>query len=279
MTAPNVPNVSVPEVDDEPQIGDGLPRIHWMNGDRKAGTPGYFWTAASQYDDPPTEPWQAKTIAHDSGGTTEAYVTERLRIAVITWRTQAILDERDPGGKNVRTYYPRANMIKGSRESVYVEVMALAEGMATPVVWSSPSIKTSMAIIANGGILDTAKRQLQDIAAKPNVWGMKLNRWAFWLPIKTTMEIDAKTGKPAIFYEPTKGKPVTPPKVYIPKDDPLSLYVGDDAYSAGYEVYLQFPGWSKERRSSEELPTEEPAAPGRNVPRPIETEEEEAPAF
>ena len=279
MTAPNVPNVSVPEVDDEPQIGDGLPRIHWMNGDRKAGTPGYFWTEARQFDDPPGEPWTAKTIAHDSGGTTEAYVTEKLRIAVISWRTQAILDERDAGGKNVRTYYPRANMIKGSRESVYVEVMCFVEGMENPVVWSSPSIKTSMAIIASGGILDTARRQLHDVAAKPSVWGMKLNRWAFWLPIKTAIEVDAK-GKPVIFYETTKGKPVTPPKVYIPKDDPLSLYVGDDAYSAGYEVYLQFPGWSKERRSGDESPPAvEPAAPSRNVPQPIEEEEEEALAF
>jgi len=103
MTAPNIPNVNVPEVDDEPQIGDGLPRIHWMNGDRKAGTAGYFWAEAKQFDDPPGEPWGAKTIAHDSGGTTEAYVTEKLRISVAAGRAQAIIDKRDAAGKHRTT--------------------------------------------------------------------------------------------------------------------------------------------------------------------------------
>lgn len=268
MTVPQLPS-DIPTIDDEQQQGDGLPRMHWMNGDRKAGTPGFFWTVRENFDEAPGEPWKAQTITFDSGSTTEAYVTPKLRIIAITYRQQAFARTRDVSGKEVRTYLDQSFSNKGAdNQSVLVEVLCLAEGIDGPIVWSSPSIKTSMAIVAPGGILDQVRRDL--LRPAQIIWKQKVNRFAFWLPIKSKVEPD-KNGNLVTVYEPTKGKPVTPPAVYIPKKEPLSLYVGDDLYRTGYEVWQQYPDWYRQRRGGE--PEEiggsvEQSAPasGRNVP-------------
>jgi hypothetical protein len=273
MTVPQLPS-DIPTIDDEQQQGDGLPRMHWMNGDRKSGTPGFFWTVRENFDEPPGDPWKAQTITFDSGGTAEAYTTPKLRIMAIAYRQQAFTRNRDASGKEVRVYLDRSFSDKGAdNQSVLVEVLCLAEGIEGPIVWSSPSIKTSMAIVAPGGILDQVRRDL--LRPAQIIWKQKVNRWAFWLPIKTKM-VPNKEGNLAIVYEPTKGKPVTPPTVYIPKNDPLSLYVGDDLYRAGYEVWQQYPDWYRQRRGGEPeasgVAVEQPTS-GRNVPVPVDEDD------
>lgn len=268
MTAPTAPDIQdIPEVPDD-QEGDGLPRMFWVNGERKAGEPGYFRIPKDALDDPPPEPWQLKNITFENGNSQENYVNPKLRMMIIAVRQQAFVKERLEGNKERKIWLPTRFMERGApNQSVYAEFLCLVEGLeAQPLVWAAPAIKTSMAMVAPGGILDEA-RTLQKIAKQ--VWKMKLNRWAFWLPIKTTVDERGET-----IYEQTKGKPVTPPHAYVPKKDPLSLYVGDDLYRYGYEVWQEFADWAKQIRGGvEEAPAaDEEAESYRNKPQQIEDE-------
>jgi len=260
MTAPQIQDI--PTVPNDDQEGDGLPRFYWMNGDFKAGTPGFFRIAQTVFETPPPAPWSAQTIRFENGGNEDDYVAEKLRIAIIASRQQAFIKSRDANGKDQRQYLPSKFMEKGAADqSVLTELLCLIEGLDGVFVWSAPAIKTSMAIVGNGGIL-AGLRDLQTEAVR--TWKQQVNRWAFWLPIKTTMDAGG-----AVVFEKTKGKPVTPPRVYIPKKDPLSLYIGDELYRYGYEVWQQYADWSQQRRrvGDEDAPAaSEPAAPGRNVP-------------
>src|SRR5262245_12307136 len=237
MTIPNTPQVQdVPEIPDDRE-GDGLPRIWWMNGDRKSATPGFFRFDQDIIDEPLPAPWEAKIVTFENGNTQASWVTPKLRMMIVAVRQQAFIAERGPDGKSRKTWLNSKYMDKGAvNQSVLTEVLCMIEGVPIPFVWGAPSIKTSMAISANGGIIDQIDA-LRETGRR--TWKMKLNRWAFWAPIKTTVDKDGVT-----VYEQTKGKPVTPPRVYIPKADPLSLWVGDDLYRAGYDLYCQYPDWS-----------------------------------
>lgn len=271
MTTPTAPDIQdIPEVPEEQQ-GDGLPRLFWANGDRKAGTPGFFRIAQDHFDTPLPEPWEAKKIVFDSGGSEDDYVTPKLRMMIIAVRQQAFIKERLEGNKERKIWLPTRFMERGAaNQSVYAEFLCLVEGLeGTPLVWAAPAIKTSMAMVAPGGILDEV-RLLQKIAKQ--TWKIKVNRWAFWIPIKTTVDKDNNT-----VYEQTKGKPVTPPRAYVPKKDPLALYVGDDLYRYGYEVWGEFGDWAQQMRGGvEEIPTDDtaPQLPaGRNVPVPFDEDD------
>jgi hypothetical protein len=262
MTIPNIHDIPTVPTDD--QEGDGLPRFYWTNGDFKAQRPGFFRIAQTVFDVPPPDPWKAETIRFENGGSEDDYTTDKIRLAIIASRQQAFSRERDANGKEQRMYLPTKFMEKGaSNQSVLTEVLCLIEGLEGLYVWSAPSIKTSMAIVGNGGIL-SAVRDLQTEAAR--MWKVRVNRWAFWLPIKATLD---KEG--VVIFEKTKGKPVTPPRAYIPKKDPLNLYVGDDLYRYGYEIWQQYAEWSKQRRGGAVATADEPDEPPavRNVPQPL----------
>lgn len=267
MTTPNIQDI--PEIPDE-QIGDGLPRIWWTNGDRKAGTPGYFRFNQDIIDEPLSAPWETKVITFENGNTQPSWVTTKLRLLIVAYRQQAYIADRQQDGRTRKTWLDSKYMEKGAaNQSVLTEVLCVIEGVPIPFVWAAPAIKTSMAISANGGIISQIDG-LRELARR--TWKLKLNRWAFWAPIKTTLDKDG-----AIVYEKTPGKPVTPPRVYIPKADPLSLWVGDDLYrTVYYDVFNQYADWSKQRRGGVEEPDGTPATDEpqhRNVPEPIDESE------
>lgn len=272
MTVPNIQDI--PTVKSDDQEGDGLPRFYWMNGEFKTHQPGFFRIAQALFETAPPAPWTAQTIRFENGGSEDDYVAEKLRIAIIASRQQAFVRARDASGKEVRTYLSSKFMERGaSNQSVLTELLCLVEGLEGVFVWAAPAIKTSMAIVGNSGIL-AVLRDLQTEAQR--TWKMQVNRWAFWLPIKTTIDAAGE-----VVFEKTKGKPVTPPRVYIPKKDPLSLYIGDDLYRYGYEIWQQYADWPQQRRGGTEVSTSneptEPHPSSRNVP--VVMDEEDLPPF
>ena len=122
-----------------------------------------------------------------------------------------------------------------------VEVLVMAQGLDTPVVWSSKRIKTSMGLVSmlreyRTALLEPFRRERKN----PGV-----PSWAFWLPVRG--EVDARK-QPV--YEKTKGSPVTPPKLILPDGDVATmaraLYVGKALLERGEALRAQYDAWLRE---------------------------------
>jgi len=142
-----------------------------------------------------------------------------------------------------------------------------------PVVWTSATIKTSFAIIAQDGILkaiDTSIVKPASATAKT-----KLDRYCFWATVATQRD-----AKGEVVYTPTKGKPVTLPVLMLPpekqrnRDWLVASFVGKDLISETLApMREQYEEWRQERRTNDDADQAPPPARangnGRNVPQEL----------
>lgn len=228
--------------DNAPQ-GDGLCRINWLNGDLGSRTPGAFFVTRRRIEAHGVtvegSPWREIDRMFRSGSSESGYEARALKVAVLGVRQHDVTIDTD----GVMTYIPRPprGAPKPAGWSLYVEVLVMAQGLDTPVVWASKRIKTSMGLVSmlreyRTALLEPFRRERKN----PGV-----PSWAFWLPVRG--EVDARR-QPV--YEKTKGSPVTPPKLILPDGDVATmaraLYVGRALLDRGEALRAQYDAWLRE---------------------------------
>jgi hypothetical protein len=178
----------------------------------------------------------------------------------------------------------QAKWIKGDaapeHQSMHVEVLAYVKGFEAwgdPVVWTSATIKTSFAIIAQDGLLkaiDTSMVKPASAAAKQT-----LDRYCFWATIACK-----RTPKGDVDYTPTKGQPVTPPTLVLPPEKERSIewlrsrFTGKVLIAETLAPWRdQYEDWRREVKVNDDEPQVPQAPPqrtnGRNVPQPFSDED------
>jgi len=173
--------------DNAPQ-GDGLCRINWLNGDPGSRTPGAFFVTRRRIEDHGItvegSPWREIDRTFRSGSSESGYEARALKLAVLGVRQHDVIVDTE----GVMTYIPRPprGAPKPNGWSLYVEVLVMAQGLDTPVVWSSKRIKTTMGLVSmlreyRTALLEPFRRERKN----PGV-----PSWAFWLPVRG--EVDAK---------------------------------------------------------------------------------------
>lgn len=213
------------------------PRIGWRNGQQvktrqgMSEEAGFFYLSERSVQSAPSVPWQAAQVYQNEDG----YTAEALRVAIIGKRSQAFTEDRDTGK---RVWYDTWE--KGRR--IYTEYLALAEGLAGPIVWAAKGMHAK----AIDTVLKAYKAGLLKDAAA--VAGQKLYPWTFWLPFST--ERDAR-GK-IIYADTGYGSTYTPPAVLYPADPMDALYVGRDALDLGLAIHQQYTtdGWFQAKRTN-----------------------------
>jgi hypothetical protein len=256
--------------------GDGLLRIQWRNGEPKLDSPGRFFVPAENLGDfVPGEPWVRCREVFNDGTRAEGYKAETLEMAVLCARSQPF-HWSAPMGEAGRYKVWQAKWIKGDNAPEYqamqVEVLAYVKGFehwGSPVVWTSATIKTSFAIIAQDGLLkaiDTAMVKPASAAAKQT-----LDRYCFWATIACK-----RTPKGDVDYTPTKGQPVTPPILVVPPEKERSIewlrsrFTGRALIAETLAPWRDaYEEWRRETKSNDDTAAydDEPApATGRNVP-------------
>ena len=222
---------------------DRLPTIGWRNGNKVAGTPGFFYIKADAIAAPPVgDQWRAATIYGDESG----FVAETLNVVPLGLRRQAFTEEKVPGQKYAtRTWYPRWE--KGMR--LYTEMLVRVEGLDGVWIWGMKGM-TGKAMTGGGGVLDQHKALVKSVSV---AIGAALNPWALWMPITT-----ARTDKKKIIYADTGfNSVVTPPAFVFDPDDDVTLiaaerFIGPEAYAAATALHQEYAalGWSKQQRSN-----------------------------
>lgn len=240
--------------------GDGLPRIWWHNGDRKAKTPGVFYTRGEDWVGDLPAPWAPDDRFDNETG----WAATALRLLVITSRSQPFR-RVEVAGKARREY------VVGRWEpgmSIHTEVLCLAEGLTGPVVWSMKGL-TGAAMTGKGGIITQARQALIGPAEK--ALKKKVPLHAFWLPVA------ARTRDGKIDYVQTEqGAIVTPPALRLPglegRDLLNALYAGRDVIEEAGRLQEEYAVWRQERRSADAPPPPD-AAQARNTPQAYDPEE------
>jgi len=275
--------VALPTYTEETQ-GDGLLRIQWRNGEPKLETPGRFFVSEENLGDlVPGAPWVKTREVFDDGTKSQGYKAEALDMAILCVRAQPF-HWSAANGTPGRYKIWQGRWVKGDAapefQSMSVEVLAYVQGFTEPVVWTSATIKTSFAIIAQRG--DSILRHIDQAMVKAANQTAKrpLDRYAFWAGIST--ERDAKG---EVVYTPTKGKAVTLPVLALPPEKQrdrawlLSRFVGGTPEGKTLLAYTliplreQYEGWRQERRSNEAEAPPVAAPTGRNVPQPVGADE------
>lgn len=242
------------------QQGDGLPRIWWHHGDRKAKTPGSFYTRSEDWVGDLPAPWTADDRFDGETG----WAATVLKILPITYRNQPFR-RIEQGGKTRREYVARWEQ----GMSIHTELLCLVEGLEGPVVWSMKGM-TGAAVTGKGGIFPQARQALIGPAEK--ALKKKVPMHAFWLPIGQRL----KDGKPD-YVTLEQGSVITPPALRMPdldgRDLLNALYAGKATIEYAGELREQYEGWRHERRSAEPMDEVAPAPVGRNVPQPVDLDE------
>lgn len=247
-------------IDDIPEGGDlPLGSITWMHGNKAGKTPGAFFGKATEFSGTPTAPWVADDRFDDDPG----YSAPALRIAFICWRAQWYKQE-ESGPKIWLSEYET-----GARKQV--EYIVFAEGCDDPMLLTLPKFTKAKPIqdivqSYRDGLLKQASRLAK----------RALPLWAFWVPIGGKQ----KDGK-AVYEEVQRagagtGAYVTYPVATFPADAMDTLFVGEELLHKGGDVARTYGAWVNQRRlpqgviEGELVEMKQLAAPGRNVPEPIE---------
>jgi len=244
------------------EVGDGLPRLWWHNGDRKAKTPGSFYTRSDDWVGDLPAPW--KTDDRFDGET--GWAAPVLRVLPITYRSQAFR-RIETAGKVRREYVPKWE----AGCSIHTELLCLVEGLEGAVVWSMKGM-TGAAVTGKGGIFTAARQVL--IAPAEKALKKKVPMHAFWLPIGMRL----KDGKPE-YVTLEQGAVITPPALRLPagiegRDLLNSLYAGRDVIEEAGALREEYEAWRQERRTAEhDEVAPPPVAAGRNTPQAVTDDE------
>lgn len=266
---------------DDDQQGDGLIRIQWRHGDKKAKTPGYFFLASDKTPEgfkPTGNTWQPceeyfeSTDTHSSG-----WKAEQLPVAVICARAQPYIRGEKNAAKVWLDEWP-----KNSSDSIamHCDVLLVADGLQDlgVVKWSTNGSTVSFAVIGRadpkrdpqGGILHRIREEVlksADKAAQIAYRQKKKLYWLFWVTIASE-----KDAKDQIVYTPTKGPMVTIPRLMLPPTiDTAWLkanFVGGEMAQYGESMRQAYDAWRLTKMSNDAQPVR-PA--GRNVPQAVET--------
>lgn len=242
-------------------------RVSWLHGIKDAKWPGCFYAKDTAFTDPP--PWQPDNRYEDQGEM--GFSTPVLRIAILGERSQWF----EPGADRGDLPNWIAGYIPGAKK--LTEYLIAIEGIEDPMVLSvSGKYKAGpfAAIVSSyrRGALTQAMRKTR----------RTLPLWAFWLEIGGKKDA---SGRPV--YEKAMdgegkeyGSIVTVPVLLAPPIPRTTeeLIAGGDIWASHGEwlKYKRLPQGAAEGTYTISAPAQLP--PGRNVPQPVE-EEEEAPAF
>lgn len=217
---------------------EGPPRLYWRNGDKKQGTPGYFYVKADELrGEVPGEPWQEVEIYQGEIG----YMTQKLRVAPIGYRSQPFLQVGDE-----RRWL--TEWTEGAR--FHTELLCFAQGLEhmAPVCWVSKGMISKALTQKGEGVLSLYREHLLGPASKQA--GRTLPLWTFWLPIATRREGEA------IVYADTGFKNIyTPPAVHpaaLRVEAADKLFVGEELYKIGDVIRIEHDTWLKARRGGVE---------------------------
>jgi len=246
-------------------VGDGLPRFYWMNGEPRDKTPGRFWMDAERAENAGIVPanWTLVDHTFKRGETATLYVSPALYIAPISWRQQNFIKNASGG---VESWIEERKFSKlAQNEGIAFEMLCLVKGLEQPMVLSLKSTKASMAWAAN--ILPEYSKLRTEI--KKSRTGQVIPPWWFWLAIRSA--IGDKDKKPV--YETVNGSVITPPIWVAPdnlhdRETWKSMYVGTDIAALGEAAYVETgKAWAAKRISEGYNPQTEAVAPaGRNAP-------------
>jgi hypothetical protein len=229
---------STPSFDDQ-QSGPGY--VWWFNGTRAARTGGTFYTNREQLSTEPSDPWVPSTRFENEDG----FETQDLRLAIIGYRQQAFRKEDDR-----RVYLDQ--WVPGAQ--LHTEVLALAEGIEAPIVWSCKGL-TGKAVTGKTGIIPTYRNTLLRDAERTA--RRKLPLWAFWLPIST--QLDAQ-GRVTYVSTGFGNNVITPPALHVPGtsiDQTMEeLFVGNALIELGADLRGEYDTWLKQRRGTDEPHTQ-----------------------
>ena len=267
--------------------GDGLLRIQWRNGEPKLDSPGRFFVSEEALGDfVPGAPWVKCRETFNDGTKVPGYKAESLDIAVLCARSQPF-HWSAPNGEPGRYKIWQAKWIKGDHspenQAMQVEVLCYVKGFedwGSPVVWTSATIKTSFAIIAQDGILTAIDKAM----VKPASQAAKspLDRYCFWATVEGKRDT-----KGDVEYTPTKGQPVTPPVLVLPPEKQRTIewlrsrFVGKALISETLAPWREaYEDWRQERRTNDDAPEVAPPTPvaarngnGRNAPQALSPDE------
>lgn len=270
--------------DDERQ-GDGLIRIQWRQGDVKQGTPGYFYLSQRDVPEgftPAGDHWSScqeyfeQTDTRDQG-----WKAERLPVAVICARAQPY---RRGDVKEWLETWPKGG--DSADIAMHSDVLLVADGLQDlgPVVWSTNATTTAFAVIGRpdpkkdpaGGILHQIREQVlgaADKAAKVAYRKQKKLYWLFWVTIGSQRD-----GKGAVVFTKTKAKAVTKPVPLLPAAVDVAWlkanYVGAEMANYGNEMRRMYEDWRATKMTNDAPRPVQAATAGRNVPQPIESDED-----
>ncbi len=262
-------------IDDLP-TGELAPGVIWWLHGAKAGqtkAPGVWYAKATEFADVPPAPWELDNRFEDEQG----YSTPELRLAVIGWRAQWFLQDKD-NPKSLPRYLPEYQ--DGANK--HVEILVMIDGLDEPFIISVKGYHRTKAM------LDAIREYENSLLKQASRMAKRaLPRWTFYLPIKNKLnskgeteytEAQDGTGK-------SYGSVVTPPTLHLPSDAMESCFVGETVLRRGADIRTQYNDWFKQKRLApneieasytvEEVkalpaPSATRALPaGRNVPQPV----------
>lgn len=247
---------------------DGYARIYWMNGVPREKTPGRFWTFPDRMEELGIvieKPWKAVDHTFSDGNSKAIQVAPALRIAPVCWRQQNFMKDATGG---VDSWLEPGKRGKFSpNEGVYLEMLAIVEGLNVPVVFSAKGTKTVMAWLAK--ILPDYRKMRDEI--KKTRGGRSVPPWWFWLAIRSDMD-----EKKQPVYEKTTGNNFVTPPIWVQSGDILNrdtwkaMYVGNDWADIGETAYNDAADWVVTPISAGYTMPAAPEPPRRNVPQPID---------
>lgn len=242
-------------------------RINWYHGVKAAKLPGVFYARDTAFTDAPPAPWALDERYSDQGEL--GYAAPRLNIAVLGWREQWFMPGENQGDSStwLTTYAVGAKKL--------TEYLIRVQDLEDPVVLSVSGLYKAKPIIDlvsafRRGTLIQAMRKTR----------RTLPLWSFWLPIASR----TKDGK--VEYIQAKdasgkeyGSVVTPPAL---AGQPLPRTATEILEDAALWQEFREAGWFNFKRlpqnaveASYSVSHGHPQLPpGKNVPVPIEEDEE-----
>lgn len=272
----------VPSFLDEMDIPDDLPgvqiepaRLNWYHGvdAGKLKTPGVFFGRDTAFTEPPPAPWEVDERYLETDG--PGYSIPRLRLAFIGERSQWFI----PGAtkNDPITWLPNGvRAPEGVKVKMQVEYLVMVDGLPDVMVLAvsgfhkSRPIQQILRAYERGALAQLIRTQKR-----------RLPGWCHWLTIGG--KVDAR-GQPLI--EKAKdstgeehGSDVTPPALLA-----APVLVDKATFEAAIEAWNLYNslGWFRYQRLPQNAveatytisSTPQLAAGGRNVPQPIDDEEE-----
>jgi hypothetical protein len=269
-------DVQYDQYSDSDGQGDGLISIQGRHGNPEAKSGFHFFLGKANVPDgyTPGAPWEAgQEFIKQKGEWVDGWKCDALAMRIICVRAQPF--EKDKDGRRLRWVEQWPKNAPANSHAMHCDVLMIASGIEDlgPVKWVSNGSAISFAIVAGkgkeqpqGGILERIRSEVLTVADQLSPKGRAKAKvyWAFWITIAGQVDSKGKT----VYTKTPSGGVITLPAPVLPevvdKKWLIDNYAGPEADLEGKQLRAEWELWRSTRM------TDEPQAPGRNVPEEIE---------